>query len=64
MEGAMEEEIEIIEHADGTSSIKVVRSKKNCRDITHIFEQAKGEVSSRQPIANPGQVGQGVQNRR
>jgi hypothetical protein len=60
----VEEEIEIVENPDGTSTIKVVRSKRHCHEVTRPFEDAKGKVAETKPIANPGQVGQGVQNRR
>jgi len=57
----VEEELEIIEQPDGTSTIKVVRSKKNCREVTRPFEQAKGEVGLTKPVANPGIAqGQGL----
>lgn len=57
-----EEEIEIIENTDGTSTIKVIRSKRPCHEVSKPFEQAKGEVTSTKPIHNPGsQLGQGTQ---
>jgi hypothetical protein len=57
----VEEELEIIENPDGTSTIKVVRSKKNCREVSRPFEQAKGEVGQTKPIENPGtKQGQGL----
>ena len=60
----MEEEIEIVENPDGTSTIKVVRSRRNCREATKPFEDAKGKVAETKTIANTGQVGQGISNRR
>ena len=56
-----EEEIEITEHPDGKSSIKVIRSKRPCGEVSKPFEQAKGEVTSTKTIHNPGpQLGQGT----
>jgi len=61
----VEEEIEIIENPDGTSTIKVVRSKRNCHDATRPFEEAKGKVAQTKPIENPGtKQGQGLTNAR
>lgn len=48
-----DEEIEIIEHKDGTQTIKVIRSKRNCHDVTKPFEEGKQRISD-QAIANPG----------
>jgi hypothetical protein len=50
----MEEVIEIIENPDGTSSIKVVSSKRPCKEVSRPFEQAKGVVTSTKSIHNPG----------
>lgn len=49
-----EEEIEIVEKPDGTSSIKVIRSKKDCHAVTKPFEEAKGRIVSSKPIHNSG----------
>lgn len=49
-----EEEIEFVERPDGTSSIKVIRSKRPCHEVTKPFEEAKGVVVASKPEHNPG----------
>lgn len=52
-----DEEIEIIHKTDGTSEIKVIRSKRSCKDVTKPFEEGR-TVLSDQAIPNPGQQNQ------
>ena len=53
--GMYNEEIEIIEKPDGTSTIKVISSKRSCHEVTKPFEDAKGKVAITQEVPNPGQ---------
>lgn len=52
-----DEEIEITLNTDGSESIKVVRSKRSCHDVTKPFEDGKVKISD-ETIPNPGQQNQ------
>lgn len=50
----MQEELEILIKPDGTTEIKVVRSKGDCHGLTKPLEQALGAVADTKQVHNPG----------
>ena len=56
----MNEEIEILIKPDGTTEIKVVRSKGDCHSLTKPLEQALGTAAGSKPIHNPGTTTQQI----
>lgn len=49
----MEEELEIVIRPDGTKTVKVVSSKRDCKEVAKPFE--KGKILKTESIPNPGQ---------
>lgn len=49
------DEIEIIIRPDGSTEIRVVRSKGDCHQLTKPLEDALGKVADAKQIHNPGQ---------
>lgn len=53
-----EEELEIVILPNGSSTVKVVTSKRPCSEVSRPFEEAMGKVSDKKDIPNPGQKGE------